>query len=158
MDAASLYLVGRKLAVLAEQTMAEPEGLPAQPTDERLVLRAVAERLVLRAVVERPGLTASDLVAQLSIAQSRISQVVAELERKGFICRYADVDDRRRQRIKATVQFRKEVEQRMTRGAEEALEPLFAHATAREKARVLAALSLVHDLILRAGERENLED
>ncbi|HEY0138087.1 MAG TPA: hypothetical protein VGB85_28570 [Nannocystis sp.] len=35
MDAASLYLVGKKLAVLAEPAMASPEGLPAEPTMER---------------------------------------------------------------------------------------------------------------------------
>jgi len=158
MDAASLYLVGRRLVLLSERAMAAPEGLPAQPTVERLVLRAVAERLVLRAVIESPGLTVSDLVTQLSIAQSRVSQVVAKLERKGFIRRYTDADDRRRQRIEATVDYKKTVERRMTRKVEDALEPLFAHATAREKARVLSALSLVHDLILRSGERDGAED
>ncbi|UQA60593.1 MarR family winged helix-turn-helix transcriptional regulator [Polyangium aurulentum] len=158
MDAASLYLVGRRLVMLTERAMSAPEGVPAQPTVERLVLRAVAERLVLGAVIERPGLTVSDLVAQLSIAQSRISQVVAELERKGFVRRYTDADDRRRQRIEATVHYKRAVEQRMTRNAEDALEPLFAHATAREKDRVLSALALLHDLILRSGEREDAED
>ncbi|MDI3288433.1 MarR family transcriptional regulator [Polyangium sp. 15x6] len=155
MDAASLYLVGRRLAMLAERAMAAPEGVPDEPSVEHLVLRAVAERLVLRAVIERPGLTASDLVTQLSIAQSRISQVLAELERNGFVRRYPDADDRRKQRIEATVHYKEAVEQRMTRNVEEALEPLLTHATAREKARVLAALELIHDLVLRAGERED---
>ncbi|TKD09959.1 MarR family winged helix-turn-helix transcriptional regulator [Polyangium fumosum] len=154
MDAASLYLVGRKLATLAERAMAAPEGVPDEPSVEHLVLRAVAERLVLRAVIERPGLTASDLVTQLSIAQSRISQVIAELERKGFVRRFPDADDRRKQRIEATVHYKETVEQRMTRSVEEAIEPLLTHATARERARVLAALELVHDLVLRAGEQD----
>ncbi|HEY0134570.1 MAG TPA: helix-turn-helix domain-containing protein [Nannocystis sp.] len=156
MDAASLYLVGKKLAVLAEQAMATPEGLPAEPTTERLVLRALAERLVLRAVAERPGLTVGELARQLSIAQSRISQVVAVLEREGFVRRYTDAHDRRRQRIEATAQYKRMVEQRMMRQAEEALGPLLTHATAREKARVFAALDLIHELILRTEGREDV--
>jgi DNA-binding MarR family transcriptional regulator len=145
MDAASLYLVGRRLITLAERAVAAPEGLPATPT---------AELLVLRAVIERPGITVTDLVTELSIAQSRISQVVAALERDGFVRRYTDADDRRRQRIEPTEHFKKDVEQRMARKAEDALEPLLVHATARERARLLAALSLLHELIRRADARD----
>ena len=145
MDAASLYLVGRRLITLAERAMAAPEGLPAQPT---------ADLLVLRAVIERPGITVTDLVTQLSLAQSRISQAVAALERDGYVRRYTDTEDRHRQRIEPTEHFKKDVEQRMARKAEDALEPLLVHVTPRDRARVLSALALLHDLIRQTDERE----
>ncbi|UQA60627.1 MarR family winged helix-turn-helix transcriptional regulator [Polyangium aurulentum] len=148
MDAASLYLVGRRLSALAERAMAAPEGLPAQPT---------AELLVLRAVIERPGTTVTDLVTQLSLAQSRISQAVAALERDGYVRRYTDAEDRRRQRIEPTEQFKKDIEQRMARKAEDALEPLLGHVTPRDRTRVLSALELLHDLIRQTDERETSE-
>lgn len=148
MDAASLYLVGRRLSALAERAMAAPQGLPAQPT---------AELLVLRTVIERPGITVTDLVAQLSIAQSRISQVVTDLEREGYVRRFTDAEDRRRQRIEPSKNFQKEIAQRMARNAEDALAPLLAHASARDRTRVLAALALLHDLIRQADEREDCE-
>jgi DNA-binding MarR family transcriptional regulator len=144
MDAASLYLVGRRLIALAERAMAAPEGLPAQPTGELLVLRAV---------IEEPGLTVTDLVARLAIAQSRISQVVAALERVGYVRRSTDAKDRRRQRIEPTAHFKREVEQRMARAARDALEPLLIHATARERERVLGALELLHELVRRADDQ-----
>ncbi len=146
MDAASLFLVGRRLSTLAERAMAAPEGLPAQPT---------AELLVLRTVIERPGITVTDLVAQLSLAQSRISQVVAVLEREGYVRRFPDAEDRRKQRIEPSKNFQKVIEQRMARKAEDALAPLLAHATARDRARVLSALALLHDLIRQADARED---
>ena len=135
--------------MLAEHAMAAPEGLPSRPT---------VELLVLRTVVGHPGLTVSDLVAKLGIAQSRISQVVADLEAEGFLRRYTDPNDRRRQRIEGTARFKKDVKRRMMRNAEQALGPLFAHATARERERVLAALPLVHALILRAAERDGASE
>ncbi len=148
MDAASLYLVGRRLSALAERAMAAPEGLPAQPT---------AELLVLRAVIARPGITVTELVAQLSLAQSRISQVVADLEREGYVRRFTDAEDRRRQRIEPSKKFQKDIDQRMARKAEDALAPLLAHATAREKSRVLSALALLHDLIRQTDEHETAD-
>lgn len=157
MDVASLYLVGRKVAMLAERAMSDPEGLPAEPDVERLVLRAVAERLVLRAVAESPGLTVGELARKLSLAQSRISQVVAALEREGLVQRSIDAGDRRRQLIEPTGQFKRIVESRMVRGVEDALEPLLVHANARERTRVIAALELLHELVLRADESADTE-
>jgi DNA-binding MarR family transcriptional regulator len=145
MDAASLHFVGRKLVMLAERAMAAPEGMPAQPT---------AELLVLRAVLERPGRTVTDLAAQLAIAQSRISQVVATLESHGLIRRYTDASDRRRQRIKPTKRFEEDVRRRGAREASDALAPLFAGVNARERARILATLSRIHDLLRRADESD----
>src|SRR6185436_13873916 len=100
MDAASLHFIGRKLVMLAERAIAAPGGMPTLPT---------AELLVLRAVVEHPGLTVTELAAKLALAQSRISQVVATLERDGLIQRYADEADRRRQRIKPTEPFKEDL-------------------------------------------------
>jgi DNA-binding MarR family transcriptional regulator len=131
--------------MLAERAISAPEGMPPYPT---------AERLVLRAVVERPGITVTELVAQLAIAQSRISQVVATLEADGLVQRYTDDGDRRRQRIEPTKRVKAEVERRMARQVNDALEPLFAGVSAREKARILSALSRLHDLIRAADERE----
>ena len=125
--------------------MAAPEGMPPYPT---------AERLVLRAVLERPGITVTDLVAQLAIAQSRISQVVATLEQDGLIQRYTDESDRRKQRIEPTNQVKVEVERRLAREVNDALEPLFVGISAREKARILSALGRLHDLIREADDHE----
>lgn len=145
MDAASLHFLGRKLVMLAERAMAAPEGMPPYPT---------AERLVLLAVLERPGVTVTDLVAQLAIAQSRISQVVATLEDDGLIQRYTDESDRRKQRIEPTNRVKVEVERRLAREVNDALEPLFVGVSAREKARILSALSRLHDLIREADDHE----
>ena len=134
--------------MLAEHAMAAPEGLPSRPT---------VEILVLRTVFRHTGLTVSDLVAKLDIAQSRISQVVAGLEREGLLRRNTDRSDRRRQRIVSTARFKKDVERRMMRNAEQALEPLLAQATPRERERVLKVLPLVHELILRAAAREGVD-
>lgn len=149
MDAASLHFIGRKLIMLAERAIAAPEGMPAQPT---------AELLVLRAVLEHPGLTVTELAAKLAIAQSRISQVVAALERGGVIQRYADETDRRRQRIKPTEPFKEDVDRRLAREVNDALDPLFVGVTAREKARILSALSRLHDLLRSADEHDATED
>jgi DNA-binding MarR family transcriptional regulator len=145
MDAASLHFLGRKLVMLAERAIAAPEGVHAYPT---------AEMLVLRAVLERPGVTVTDLVAQLAIAQSRISQVVATLERDGLVQRFTDAGDRRRQRIEPAKQLKAELERRLSREVTDALEPLFVGVSAREKARILSALARLHDLIREADERE----
>lgn len=145
MDAASLHFLGRKLVMLAERAIAAPEGMPPYPT---------AEMLVLRAVLERPGVTVTDLVAQLAIAQSRISQVVATLERDGLIQRSTDAGDRRRQRIEPAKEVKVELERRMAREVNDALDPLFVGISAREKARILSALARLHDLIRESDERE----
>jgi DNA-binding MarR family transcriptional regulator len=149
MDAASLHFLGRKLVMLAERAIAAPEGMPPFPT---------AEMLVLRAVLERPGVTVTDLVAQLAIAQSRISQVVATLEGAGLVQRFTDAGDRRRQRIEPTKKVKEELEQRLSREVNDALDPLFVGVSAREKARILSALSRLHDLIREADEREGMEE
>jgi DNA-binding MarR family transcriptional regulator len=96
----------------------------------------------------------TDLVAQLAIAQSRISQVVATLERDGLVQRYTDEGDRRRQRIEPAKQLKAELERRLSREVTDALEPLFVGVSAREKARILSALARLHDLIREADERE----
>jgi DNA-binding MarR family transcriptional regulator len=145
MDAASLHFLGRKLVMLAERAIAAPEGVSPYPT---------AEMLVLRAVLEKPGVTVTDLVAQLAIAQSRISQVVATLERDGLVQRYTDEGDRRRQRIEPANTLKAELERRLSREVTDALEPLFVGVSAREKARILSALARLHDLIREADERE----
>jgi DNA-binding MarR family transcriptional regulator len=137
----------RRLTALAERAMAAPEGLPAHPT---------AELLVLRAVIERPAHGDRPRHAALPRA-SRISQVVAVLERDGYVRRYMDAEDRRRQRIEPTEHFKKDIEQRMARKAKDALEPLLVHALARDRARVLSALALLHDFIRQTDERETSE-
>lgn len=145
MDAASLHFIGKKLVMLAERAISAPEGMSPYPT---------AEMLVLRAVLERPGLTVTDLCAQLAIAQSRISQVVATLERDGLIQRFTDADDRRRQRIEPAKKLKKELEKRMAREVNDALETLFIGVPAREKARILGSLTRLHDLIRQADARD----
>jgi DNA-binding MarR family transcriptional regulator len=145
MDAASLNFIGRKLLLLSERAMAAPEGMNPLP---------VAEMLVLRAVVVEPGLTVTDLAAQLGIAQSRISQVVTTLEQGGMLRRYPDANDRRRQRIEPSAQMTAEVERRKGREVGDVLDPLFVGVSAREKERLLAALARLHDLIRHAEERE----
>jgi len=149
MDAASLHFLGRKLVMLAERAITAPEGMPPFPT---------AEMLVLRAVVERPGITVTDLVEQLAIAQSRISQVVATLEGEGLVQRFTDAGDRRRQRIEPTKKVKAELEQRLSREVNDALDPLFVGVSAREKARILSALSRLHHLIREADRREGTEE
>lgn len=148
MDAASLNFIGRKLLLLSERAMVAPEGMIQLP---------VAEMLVLRAVVAEPGLTVTDLAAQLGIAQSRISQVAAALEQRGMLRRYPDANDRRRQRIEPSAWIEGEVERRKARTVDDVLEPLFVGVSAREKARLLAALERLHELIRRADEREAIE-
>lgn len=148
MDAASLNFIGRKLLLLSERAMVAPEGMIQLP---------VAETLVLRAVVAEPGLTVTDLAAQLGIAQSRISQVAAALEQRGMLRRYPDASDRRRQRIEPSAWIKGEVERRKARTVDDVLEPLFAGVSAREKERLLAALERLHELIRRADEREAIE-
>jgi DNA-binding MarR family transcriptional regulator len=149
MDAASLHFLGRKLVMLAERAITAPEGMPPYPT---------AEMLVLRAVVERPGVTVTDLVAQLAIAQSRISQVVSTLEGEGLLQRYTDVGDRRRQRIEPTRKLKAELDHRLSREVNDALDPLFVGVSAQEKARILTALSRLNDLIREADRREGTEE
>lgn len=145
MDAASLNFIARKLLLLSERAMAAPEEMNPFP---------VAEMLVLRAVLQQPGMTATDLVAQLGIAQSRISQVVAGLEARGMLRRYPDPSDRRRQRIEPSATLNAEIERRGARGIDDALDPLFVGVSAREKERLLAALERIHELLRRADERE----
>jgi hypothetical protein len=51
-----------------------------------------------------------------------------------------------------------ELEQRLSREVNDALDPLFVGVSAREKARILSALARLHDLIREAENREGTEE
>jgi DNA-binding MarR family transcriptional regulator len=64
------------------------------------------QRLVIRMVGRFPGLTAGDLASLLHVDPSSLTGVLDRLERRGFLARKSDPEDRRRALFSLTVRGR----------------------------------------------------
>ncbi|MFD1934694.1 MULTISPECIES: MarR family winged helix-turn-helix transcriptional regulator [Nonomuraea] len=93
MDGVELFLLGRTLMKIGEETM-PTEGIGPQTTSVRTVLIVVSD---LRA---HPETTVGEVAARTGLPQSAVSAAVARLKEAGSIVTAPDPADRRRQVIK----------------------------------------------------------
>jgi DNA-binding MarR family transcriptional regulator len=111
---------------------------------------------LLRILLERDGILMKDVVEELDIRPSSASELVAKLEKRGFIRTETDAQDKRAKRVYTTEKTLQYADKLKTTHSEMTAE-VFAALTDEEQAQLLALLRKVTDsLSTRESERENL--
>jgi DNA-binding MarR family transcriptional regulator len=103
------------------------------------------------AILTRPpsagGMTVTQLRAQMGLSQSTVSGIVARLERRGLVHRFADAVDRRTTRIAVTEDVKAYMHQV---AATQRLGPLvraLAHASAADRRRIVSGIGRLRELL-----------
>jgi DNA-binding MarR family transcriptional regulator len=111
---------------------------------------------LLRMLLERDGILMKDIVEELDIRPSSASELVAKLEKRGFIRTETDAQDKRAKRVYATEKALQYADKLKTAHGEMTAE-VFAALTDEEQAQLLALLRKVTDsMASRESGAENL--
>jgi DNA-binding MarR family transcriptional regulator len=95
MNAAELYMLGRKLMKIADSALPMPDG-NRPPTTLRMVVLDVAEN---------PGSSIGEITDRTGFPQSLVSMSVKRLRKYGVLETYADPEDGRRTLVRAVEEF-----------------------------------------------------
>lgn len=139
-----LYQLGRRLTELAYEGMGAAD-LEISPS----------EFLVLRDLYMNGESSISETVERTGLAQSRVSNSVANLRERGWVVTDTDPKDRRKTLARVAKQVRLEGERRRGKSAAAALDRLLAGAKPSERAQLAKALDRLHQLLVEphAGEQ-----
>ena len=145
MNVGDLYYVARRLKALAEQALgAAPGQIDRVP---------LYQQLVLGDVLASPGSTIVEITERQSMAQSMVSKAVATLRDQGLLDTETDPADRRRVRVMPSRRLAQWAQGHLHPDAEEALAPLIAGLSARDRSCVLRAVALLHRSFKRQEEQ-----
>lgn len=136
MNGGELHRLGRRLIELSADVTGEPGDLELAPS----------ERAVLEDVIEHPFGSIGEVAQRTRFAQSRVSVVVSELERRGVVAVTVDPSDTRRRRVSVTEQALAAIGRRASRGIDDAVGRAVTDST--KAARVTALLEELSDLLL----------
>jgi DNA-binding MarR family transcriptional regulator len=111
---------------------------------------------LLRMLLEHDGILMKDIVEELDIRPSSASELVAKLEKRGFIRTETDAQDKRAKRVYATEKALQYADRLKTAHSEMTTE-VFAALTDEEQAQLLTLLRKVTDsMTSRESEAGNL--
>ncbi len=108
-----------------------------------------SEWRVLVNLAEAPSLTATDLCAQVPAHKTRVSRALADLEKRGWVSRQADAQDRRIAHAALTLKGRRAFN-RIRPEMEAATEAMLAPLTPDERTALDAGLKVLERLFGRA--------
>jgi DNA-binding MarR family transcriptional regulator len=133
MNALDLYLLGRRLMKLGEETMRGP-GAPPVPT---------ALRLIVGDLAENPESSIGEITERTGLPQSHVSQSVARLRKRGVVETASDPRDGRRTLVRLSPGVPERAAQVGSREADEALGAAMGLTDPHEIAGTVAALEEV---------------
>ncbi len=94
------------------------------------------------------GLTIRDLSQAMGLAQSTVSGIVERLEKKGFVARKVDAQDRRYSHVVLTREVKAYIEENMSRMRLGPIMSALARAEPRDRQAILTGLQLLEALLL----------
>lgn len=113
------------------------------------------------AILTRPssveGLTVTELRAQMGLSQSTVSGIVARLERRGLIRRFADAADRRYTRIAVTEEVKRYMQQDAVAQRLGPLVRALAHASAAERRSMVSGIRALREILTSEDAQEGGE-
>jgi DNA-binding MarR family transcriptional regulator len=144
MNALDLYLLGRRLMKLGEETMRGP-GAPPVPT---------ALRLIVGDLAENPESSIGEITERTGLPQSQVSQSVARLRQRGAVETASDPRDGRR----TLVRLSPAVPERAARvGSREADEALGAAMGLTDPQEIAATVAALEEMLRRLRETKGVE-
>ncbi|OHV32811.1 MULTISPECIES: helix-turn-helix domain-containing protein [Pseudofrankia] len=139
MDGFELFLLGRRLMKLGEQSIPEVGVLRLSgPT-----------RAVVFDVFENPGSSISEITARVQFPQSQVSACVARLREAGVVETISDPEDRRRTLVQPTADARERARHRPAAEIDQAIVTAIGTSDHSEVQRVKDALEAVANLLRR---------
>jgi DNA-binding MarR family transcriptional regulator len=135
MQTHQLYQLGRALIDAAQRAQGATEtGM------------SPSEFLVLRDLFINGPSSVTEIVARTDLAQSRVSICIQHHVKRGWVATGADTADGRKTIAQVTDRVRTEGMRRRNLNAQEALAPLLAGASRKERANIIAALERLYEL------------
>ena len=141
MQTYQLYQLGRTLIDAAQRAQRATEtGM------------SPSEFLVLRDLFLNGPSSISEIVARTDLAQSRVSICIKNHVKRGWVTTGTDETDGRKTIAQVTERVRIEGMKRRNRSAEDALAPLLARASPKERAAISTALERLYELAVDARD------
>jgi DNA-binding MarR family transcriptional regulator len=133
MNAAELYMLGRRLMKIADSALPMPDG-NRPPTTLRMVVLDVAEN---------PGSSIGEITDRTGFPQSLVSMSVKRLRKYGVLETYADPEDGRRTLVRVLEEFAAMRAGQTMPSMEGPLAEAIGPATTQELEQINAALELL---------------
>lgn len=143
MQAHQLYQVGRTLIEASRR---------AQGADQQGM--SPSESLVLRDLLSHGQSSVSEIVARADIAQSRVSVCIQSLVKRGWVLTTADTADGRKTLARVSGRVQKEGKKRRAVEAKDALAPLLANCSPKERKAITRALGRLYALAVDTNDEE----
>jgi DNA-binding MarR family transcriptional regulator len=133
MNAAELYMLGRKLMKIADGALPMPDG-NRPPTTLRMVVLDV---------VENPGSSIGEITERTGFPQSLVSMSVKRLRKYGVLETYADSEDGRRTLVRVVEEFAAMRATQPMPPVDDQLAEAIGPATTEELQQIQAALEVL---------------
>ena len=141
MQTHQLYQLGRTLIDAAQRAQGATEtGM------------SPSEFLILRDLFLNGPSSISEVVARTDLAQSRVSICIKNHVKRGWVTTSTDAADGRKTIAQVTDRVKTEGMKRRNRSAEDALAPLLAGASAKERTAIVTALERLYALAVDARD------
>jgi MarR family 2-MHQ and catechol resistance regulon transcriptional repressor len=140
-QAHQLYQVGRTLIDASRR---------AQGADQHGM--SPSEFLVLRDLLTHRQSSISEIVVRTDIAQSRVSVCIQSLVRRGLALTTADPADGRKTLASAAEHVQKEGKKRRANDVKDALAPLLAPCSPKERKAITRALDRLYELAVETND------
>lgn len=127
MDGVRLHRLGKRLIDLAREVTASAGDTTLTPGEEA----------VLEDVLKHPDSTVSEICARTGFAQSHVSVSVGRLRERGLLETSADLEDRRRTRVRLADVARRAIMRRAARPADEVLAAAAGDSARADRVAVL---------------------
>ncbi len=138
-----LYQLGRTLIDAAQRARGATESGMSQ-----------SEFLVLRDLFINGQSSISEIVARTDLAQSRVSTCVQNLVERDWVMTATDPADGRKTLAQVTDRVKAEGMRRRTQDAQDALAPLLADCSPKDRRAITHALERLYELAVNAGDHD----
>lgn len=145
MQAYQLYQVGRTLIDASRRAQgAEQRGM------------SPSESLVLRDLLTHGQSSISEIVARTDLAQSRVSVCIQSLVKRGWVLITADPTDGRKTLARVSERVQKEGKKRRAMEAKDALAPLLANCSPKERKAITRAIGRLYTLAVEGDDAHDV--
>lgn len=107
----------------------------------------VPQKIVLGILIENGSLSIKELSHKVGLSHSTVSGIVDRLERKGFVERFQDPQDRRFTKVTITTKVKDFVQKKMTHHIFSGIVDAFKNATIEEQKKIVDGLVILRQLL-----------